>query len=88
MDNIAEGFDRGSRGEFRQFLGYSKGSTGEIRSQLYRAADRGYVEATALEELLQQNDELSRVIKGLINAANESPFPGSRYPKKPLPPTL
>ena len=41
MDNIAEGFERGMRGEFIQFLGYSKGSAGEFRSQLYRAADRG-----------------------------------------------
>jgi four helix bundle protein len=36
MDNIAEGFERGTRAEFIQFLGYSKGSCGEVRSQLYR----------------------------------------------------
>lgn len=28
MDNIAEGFERGSRAEFIQFLGYAKGSCG------------------------------------------------------------
>ena len=32
MDNIAEGFERGTRAEFIQFLGYSKGSCGEFRS--------------------------------------------------------
>lgn len=36
MDNIAEGFERGTRAEFIQFLGYSKGSCVEFRSQLYR----------------------------------------------------
>ena len=40
MDNIAEGFERGSRAEFVIFLGYSKGSCEELRAQLYRMLDR------------------------------------------------
>ncbi len=43
MDNLADGFDRGSRGEFVQFLGYAKGSAGEVKSQLYRAFDNEYL---------------------------------------------
>ncbi|HMJ48220.1 MAG TPA: four helix bundle protein [Ferruginibacter sp.] len=46
MDNIAEGFERGTRADFIQFFGYSKGSCGEFRSQLYRALDRKYKPGT------------------------------------------
>ena len=82
MDNIAEGFDRGSRGEFRQFLGYAKGSAGEVRSQLHRAADRGYLASAALDELLRQNDEISRILRKLMDSTNATAIAGSRYPKK------
>jgi four helix bundle protein len=50
MDNIAEGFERGTRAEFIQFLGYSKGSCGELRSQLYRALDRNYINQKEFDE--------------------------------------
>lgn len=33
MDCIAEGFERGQNNEFKYFLGVSKGSCGEVRSQ-------------------------------------------------------
>ena len=51
MDNIAEGFERGTRAEFIQFLGYSKGSCGEFRSQLYRVLDRKYITPAEFDEL-------------------------------------
>jgi four helix bundle protein len=43
MDNIAEGFDRGSKLEFINSLTISKGETGELKSQLYRALDNKYI---------------------------------------------
>ena len=51
MSNIAEGFERGSRKEFIQFLNVAKGSTGEVRSQLYVALDQEYVDQKRFEKL-------------------------------------
>lgn len=43
MSNIVEGYERDNNKEFIKFLGYSKGSVGEVRSLLYVALDQGYL---------------------------------------------
>lgn len=66
MDNIAEGFERGTRSEFIQFLGYSEGSCGELRSQLYRALDRNYVSQQQFDEFYVMAVRISAMIQKLI----------------------
>ncbi len=48
MSNIAEGFERSGTGEFVQFLAIAKGSSGEVRSQLYVALDQQYLSCPAV----------------------------------------
>lgn len=65
MANIAEGFERGKRGEFHQFLSIAKASCAEVRSHLYLALDVGHLNSQKFQELLAQAEELARIIGGL-----------------------
>ncbi len=65
MSNVAEGFERGSRGEFHQFLSVAKASCAEVRSQLYVAFDVGHLDRPRFDDLLARAEELARIIGGL-----------------------
>lgn len=81
MDNIAEGFGRGGRGEFIQFLGIAKGSSTEVKSQLYRSIDNEYITQSDFDTLYEQADEVGKIIDGLINYLNKSEVKGLKYKK-------
>src|SRR5205085_6049224 len=53
MSNIAEGFERGGDKEFIQFLSNSKGSCGEVKSQLSVALDQSYISAVSFGQLCE-----------------------------------
>jgi four helix bundle protein len=65
MSNIAEGFERGSRAEFHQFLSIAKSSCAELRSQLYVALDIGYINQQHFDQLLADAEEVARIVGGL-----------------------
>jgi len=66
ISNIAEGFSRQTDKEFVQFLHIAKGSTSEVQSQLYIAADLGYISQEEFDDLYKRADEVGRLIFGFI----------------------
>jgi four helix bundle protein len=66
MSNIAEGFERGTNKEIIQFLYIAKGSSGEVRTQLYIAFDLGYINKDEFENLSAELLALSKQISGFI----------------------
>ncbi len=71
--NIAEGFERGSRKEYLNFLNIAKGSAGEVRSLLYVALEVGYLPTDSYHELREQVTKISAYLfnhrKAIKNAS-------------------
>jgi len=72
MSNISEGFDRGTNREFVQFLVIARASASEVKSQLYVALDRKYIDHSKFEGIYHQATAVISLIDGFI-----------RYLKKP-----
>ncbi len=65
LSNIAEGFERGGRSEFHQYLIVAKGSCAEVRSQLYVALDADYLDRAEFKRLYDIANEVGKIIGGL-----------------------
>ena len=79
MDNIAEGFERGGNKDFLNFLYIAKGSCGEVRSQLIRANDVGYLTSQEYDELYSECRKLSAGIMNFIKEIKASDITGAKY---------
>lgn len=66
MNNIAEGYERQTNKEFKQFLFIAKGSCGECRSMLDLALSLGFISKDDFQKIYGQSLEISRMLSGLI----------------------
>lgn len=66
MNNIAEGFERRTNNEFRQFLFIAKGSCGEVRSMLHLAKELNTLTLEEFDQLYDLSEQISKILSGLI----------------------
>ncbi|MDQ3019696.1 MAG: four helix bundle protein [Bacteroidota bacterium] len=66
MNNIAEGFERRSNKDFRQFLFFAKGSSGEVRNMLHLARELNYIDENEYHNFLKLSLDISKMTAGLI----------------------
>ena len=79
MDNIAEGFERDGNKEFINFLYIAKGSCGEVRSQIIRASDVGFIDNDTATRLYNDCLSLSKAISAFIKSLRTSDYRGSKH---------
>ena len=79
MDNIAEGFERGSKLEFINSLTIAKGEVGEYKSQLYRGLDNKYFSEEIFTELYALADELTKMITSFVSYLNKTVIKGQKF---------
>lgn len=65
-NNIAEGFERRSNKELKQFLFIAKGSVAEVRSMLYLGLKLNYFAQQDFDKLHNQCIEIARLLSGFI----------------------
>jgi four helix bundle protein len=60
--NIAEGYGKSTKGEYRSFLGHARGSNGEVQTQLIIARGLGFGSQESLLQAESLSNEVGRML--------------------------
>jgi len=66
--NVAEGYERATDKDRIQFLNYAKGSSGELRTQIYIGMEAGLVDRETARAWIEETRELSKMLYGLMKS--------------------
>ena len=69
--NIAEGYRRGHRKEYIQFLHIAQGSCGELETLLSLSWDLSYINEENFAKLYKIQEDVSRLLRALINSLSK-----------------
>ncbi|MBI3305746.1 four helix bundle protein [Candidatus Nomurabacteria bacterium] len=81
LSNIVEGFERGTKNEFLNYLYIAKGSAGEVRAQLYVAYDAGYLNLETFKYFNNLVSECSRLIQSFSEKVKKGASAGTQFKK-------
>ena len=70
--NIAEGYRRGHRKEYIQFLHKAHGSCSELETLISLSHDLGLISEQVFEELYGLQEEVSKLLNGLISSLSRA----------------
>jgi four helix bundle protein len=71
--NVAEGYRRGHRKEYIQFLHMSHGSCSELETLLSLSYDLKLINKEIFDKLYQLQEEVSKLLRGLISSLSRPP---------------
>jgi len=66
--NIAEGMERQTVADKIKFLGYARGSAGELRTQAIVGAKAGLLTPETSSRIVEESRQISAMIQGLIRS--------------------
>jgi four helix bundle protein len=66
--NIAEGYARGSTGEYKQFLGMARGSNSEVQTQLVIARELGFGSPHTLDKAEGLSNEVGKMMAAILRS--------------------
>jgi four helix bundle protein len=66
--NIAEGYARNSRGEYKQFLGMARGSNSEVQTQLIIARELGFGSPESLDAAEGLSNEVGKMMAAILRS--------------------